>query len=328
MRKVLWKTVLAAILILLTGLPVFFVEGVAMQEFGGYVIFIGHVTTDEAWGEYVCYGSYYCNVSAREIIYDPENLLERAGEYAVCYTPRLSLGVGEEVICLGFYFKYGGPRQCYRYICCKEECGVEIGDVQRTEPREFGWYVCFEGHVKTDEAWGKFVCYGSYYCDVDVGRIIYDPDDLLHRSQTIAYKEESNLTTCEHVRCCGFYYRWGGPMQCVGYILCKYVERLPKLSTEVYFNLNPNPALVGDTVTLKGILVDEYSQPLATENVKLYARPLAGSWRYLTPLATNEYGIFKWRAEIPLVGIFIFAVYYPGSEMYEPCYNFDVLIVQ
>lgn len=45
------------------------------------------------------------------------------------------------------------------------------------------------------------------------------------------------------------------------------------LSTRVYFNLNPNPADVGDTVTLNGILVDEFSQPLSNETLRLYARP-------------------------------------------------------
>lgn len=331
MRKVLWKTVLAAILVLATSLSAFFVEEVATQEFGGYVIFIGHVTADEKWGELVCYGSYYCNVSAREIIYDPGNLLERAGEYTVCYARRLDLTVCEEVICLGFYFKYGGPKQCYGYICCKEQCGVEIGDVERTPPdHSMGWYVCFEGHVKTDEEWGEFVCYGSYYCDVDVERIIYDPDNLLGRSQTIAYKTQLNLTTCERVRCCGFYYKWGGPFQCIGYILCKYVVLIPRLATGVYFNLNPNPVSAGDTATLKGILVDEVSQPLAGETVRLYARPLGGSWIYITSLTTNGYGIFMLQATIPstATGTFILVIYYPGSDIYESCYNFAILIVQ
>jgi len=103
---------------------------------------------------------------------------------------------------------------------------------------------------------------------------------------------------------------------------------IEKLSTMVYFNLNPNPAKVGETVTLKGILVDEFSQPLASETVKLYGRPLAGSWRYVTSLTTNAYGIFTWQAKIPIQGTFIFAVYYPGSEAYESCYNFAILIVQ
>jgi hypothetical protein len=101
-----------------------------------------------------------------------------------------------------------------------------------------------------------------------------------------------------------------------------------KLSTAVYFNFNPNPAGVGETVTLKGILVDESSQPLADEMVKLYARPLAGAWRYIKSLTTSEKGVFKWQASIPREGTFTFAVYYPGSETYERCYDFAILIIQ
>ncbi|MFQ6096063.1 MAG: hypothetical protein ACE5NN_07955, partial [Candidatus Bathyarchaeia archaeon] len=101
--------------------------------------------------------------------------------------------------------------------------------------------------------------------------------------------------------------------------------------TIIFFNLNPNPATVGQTITLKGILVDEFATPLAGETVKLYARPLAGSWTYITSLTTNEYGMFTWQATIPWTvtpDTFIFAVYYPGSEMYESTYNLAALIVQ
>lgn len=103
-----------------------------------------------------------------------------------------------------------------------------------------------------------------------------------------------------------------------------------KLSTAVYFNLNPNPVGVGETVTLRGILVDESSQPLSNETVKLYARPLAGSWSYITSFTTNGYGIFTWQATIPeyATGTFILANYYLGSENYESSYNFATLIIQ
>jgi len=101
-----------------------------------------------------------------------------------------------------------------------------------------------------------------------------------------------------------------------------------KLSTSTYFNLNPNPATIGQKVTLKGILVDEFSQRLSSETVKIYARPLAGSWTYITSLTTNVRGIFNWQATIPVTGTFVFAVYYPESEMYESTYNLAALIVQ
>jgi hypothetical protein len=100
--------------------------------------------------------------------------------------------------------------------------------------------------------------------------------------------------------------------------------------TFVLFNINPNPATTGDTITLKGILVDENGNPLGNENVKLYARPLAGSWRYITSLATNDQGFFMWQTTIPEVptGTYVFAVYYPGSEAYKSTYNLAILIIQ
>lgn len=105
---------------------------------------------------------------------------------------------------------------------------------------------------------------------------------------------------------------------------------LNKTETQIFLELSPNPASPGQIVTLKGVLLDQFSQPLSNETVELYARPLTGSWSYITSLTTNSYGIFTWQATIPEVptGTYVFAVYYPGSERYESSYNFDVLVIQ
>lgn len=98
------------------------------------------------------------------------------------------------------------------------------------------------------------------------------------------------------------------------------------VETSVFFNIYPNPATAGQIVTLKGILVDESSNPLANEDVALYL--FAGTWIPITILTTNNYGIFTWQVTIPsITGMFIFAVYYPGSEVYESTYNFALLII-
>jgi len=114
-----------------------------------------------------------------------------------------------------------------------------------------------------------------------------------------------------------------------GHIIDTNVELGP-FKTSVFFNINPNPAKPGSTFTLKGILVDETSKPLTDMTVQLYARPLAGSWIPITSLVTDKFGIFKWQALIPptVDGIFIFAVYYPGSAMYQSTYNFAILVIQ
>lgn len=103
-----------------------------------------------------------------------------------------------------------------------------------------------------------------------------------------------------------------------------------RIQSTVYFILAPNPTSVGETIRLRGILVDEISRPLSDETVELYAHPLAGSWVYVTSLITSNYGIFTWQVTIPEIpsGTYIFAAYYPGSEIYESTYNFAVLIIQ
>jgi len=102
------------------------------------------------------------------------------------------------------------------------------------------------------------------------------------------------------------------------------------METMVFFNINPNPTSPGQTITLKGVLIDETTSGLGNENIELYVRPIAGTWRYITSLTTNIHGIFTWQATIPAhaTGTFIFAVYYPGSETYESTYNFATLTVQ
>jgi hypothetical protein len=100
--------------------------------------------------------------------------------------------------------------------------------------------------------------------------------------------------------------------------------------TMLYFNISPNPVNSGQNITLKGILVTEFSAPLPGENVQVYARPLTGSWQLLTSVKTNTYGIFTWQATIPqgVTGTFLFAAYYPGSPNYQLTYNFAILTIQ
>lgn len=106
--------------------------------------------------------------------------------------------------------------------------------------------------------------------------------------------------------------------------------RLHVEGTMVFFNVNPNPASVGDTITLEGVLLDASSHPLSAESVKVYARALTGSWRFITSLATSSQGIFTWQAAIPEVpaGTYIFVIYHPGSRFYEPSYNLASLTIQ
>lgn len=98
--------------------------------------------------------------------------------------------------------------------------------------------------------------------------------------------------------------------------------------TETFFNINPNPATAGQTIVLKGILIDQFSNPIANETIKLYYRSRFSKWRFAKLLTTNAHGIFVANGKPQKSGIYQLCVYYPGRIAYEPSYKFAVLIVQ
>ena len=104
------------ILVALVSLTVFFV--VEVSALNGEVKFRGVATTDEAWGESVCYGSYYCNVTVAEILYDPNNTLSLENVVTICYNQSLPVETGDEVECCGYYWKEAGPMQCVGRVEC------------------------------------------------------------------------------------------------------------------------------------------------------------------------------------------------------------------
>jgi hypothetical protein len=87
----------------------------------GEVKFRGFATSAEEWGDFVCYGSYYCNASVGEILSDPNNTLSIGNVVTVCYNDSLSIKVGDYVECYGYYWKGLGPLQCVGKICCKND---------------------------------------------------------------------------------------------------------------------------------------------------------------------------------------------------------------
>jgi len=98
--------------------------------------------------------------------------------------------------------------------------------------------------------------------------------------------------------------------------------------TSIYCRIDPNPVNVGGNFTYKGLLVNDYSQPLAGATIQLYKRTLTGPWTYITSVTTNSRGIFTWQSTASTAGTFVFSAYYAGSETYEPNYNYAALIVQ
>jgi len=98
--------------------------------------------------------------------------------------------------------------------------------------------------------------------------------------------------------------------------------------TQIFFNITPNPATIGQTVVIKGILMDQFSTPITNETVKLYYRTRFSEWRFAMSLTTNDYGIFVASGNPQKNGAFKLCVYYIGCPAYEPSYSSEVLIVQ
>jgi len=98
-----------------------FFSVVEASEFGNEVKFRGIVISDEKWGEIVAYGSYYCEVTVLEVLYDPSSTLSLNDNVTVAYQESLSLCIGDEVECYGINCINCStcPKQCYGYIVCK-----------------------------------------------------------------------------------------------------------------------------------------------------------------------------------------------------------------
>ncbi len=100
-------------------------------------------------------------------------------------------------------------------------------------------------------------------------------------------------------------------------------------TTQLFFSINPNPAKTTEYITLKGILTDQFSQPMALQNVKLHYREYCNckTWRFVSTISTNAYGAFLATGKIGKAGTYEIAVYYPGSAYREPSYQLTILLV-
>jgi len=80
--------------------------------------------------------------------------------------------------------------------------------------------VKFRGTVASDEQCGVLpICYGDCFCDVNVGQILDDPCGLLQNvsSVEVCYGTEPLcFKKGDRVEVSGYYWKYFGPMQCVG----------------------------------------------------------------------------------------------------------------
>jgi hypothetical protein len=100
-----------------------------------------------------------------------------------------------------------------------------------------------------------------------------------------------------------------------------------KAQSWIYAIFTPNPVYSGDDCELRGILVDQYSNPIryATVTVEVWY----DSKYAVGMLRTNSYGIFSATFTAPYVPrIYRFRISYAGSQSYEACVTDIPLIVQ
>ena len=102
-----------------------------------------------------------------------------------------------------------------------------------------------------------------------------------------------------------------------------------KIETWIYAIFIPNPVTPGETCTLKGVLLDEFSNPIKLATVTLeYSTDYGLTWNSAGSLTTNSIGIFSTTFTAPSVGTYLVKISYAGSPSYESTTAVEPLIVR
>jgi parallel beta-helix repeat protein len=105
------------------------------------------------------------------------------------------------------------------------------------------------------------------------------------------------------------------------------LEVYPKVDTKVSFTLSPNPAAVGQTITMLGNLTDTSNNTIENAPLEVYLKIGAGSWQYTATIYTNSTGWFAVSGKVTSTGTYQIAVLYRGSYEYNLSYRIETLIV-
>jgi rhodanese-related sulfurtransferase len=97
---------------------------------------------------------------------------------------------------------------------------------------------------------------------------------------------------------------------------------------EIYLNLRPNPSKTGQRITLKGVLFDQFYNPVIEKNVKLYYRNVFKNWRFAEEFTTNAIGAFTSFGLSRKKGIYQIIIVFEGDVNYEPSYTSLFLVIQ
>jgi len=104
---------------------------------------------------------------------------------------------------------------------------------------------------------------------------------------------------------------------------------LPRIDTQTIFELSPNPAKLGETITLTGNLTDQYDNPIEQAKVKIYYSIDDGTtWTYAGTLQTNSTGVFTAKGKLTILGIYLVKVEYEGDYMYKASHHVETLTIE
>jgi outer membrane protein assembly factor BamB len=100
-----------------------------------------------------------------------------------------------------------------------------------------------------------------------------------------------------------------------------------KAQTDIYAKIFPNPTTPGATLTLKGILVNQFSVPVQSATISLqYSANWGVTWTSLGNVTTNSYGIFSKTLTAPIqLGTYVYRMSYVGSPTLGPSTD-DILL--
>ena len=103
---------------------------------------------------------------------------------------------------------------------------------------------------------------------------------------------------------------------------------LPKISTKISFTLSPNPAILGQTITLTGNLKNQLGDAIGNAPVEVYYSINNGhNWVHAGTIHTDSAGWFSAKGKLTIVGIFLIAVVYRGNFRYSQSYRIETLMI-
>jgi hypothetical protein len=113
-----------------------------------------------------------------------------------------------------------------------------------------------------------------------------------------------------------------------GYHANLSLEVFQKKDTTLSFTLDPNPARLGENITLTGNLTDEDGNPIGSSPVSVYYSINDGiSWVHVGTIWTNSTGWFTAKGKITVVGYYLVAVVYRATPVYKLSYHIEKLII-